>query len=155
MWADDTGAPTLGNVIGIDIYFEDLGANVSNFMGMQITMPGANKASSRHTCLRLTTTGTEIRNALLVDAIAETGIEMNGSTFSVSDITLQAGHIILDESNGIQIDDYQVGDGVLAAQASNRRKLYYVEGAGGVADLLYAIMKGADNNYSAVQVAIG
>ena len=88
------------------------------------------------------------------DETITNGILINGGTIAV-DICLQNAHTIIDETNGIQIDDYQVGDGVLAAQASNRRKFYYVEGAGGVADLLYCIMKGADNNYSAVQVAIG
>lgn len=75
--------------------------------------------------------------------------------YGANGLTLNNSHTIIDETNGIQIDDLQVGDGALAAQASNRRKLYFTEGGAGVADKLYCIMKGADDNYSAVQVAIG
>ena len=47
------------------------------------------------------------------------------------------------------------GTSVLAADAAHRGMFYLTEGGAGVADLLYCIMKGADNNYSAIQVAIG
>jgi len=42
-----------------------------------------------------------------------------------------------------------------AADEAHRGQLYMVEGGADVADLLYCIMKGADNNYTAIQVAVG
>jgi len=42
-----------------------------------------------------------------------------------------------------------------AADEGHRGFMYFTEGAGGVADKLYCIMKGADDNYTAIQVAIG
>lgn len=47
------------------------------------------------------------------------------------------------------------GVAALGADAAHRGMLYFTEGAGGVADKLYCIMKAADNSYSAIQVAIG
>ncbi len=47
------------------------------------------------------------------------------------------------------------GTAALVATATNRGRLYYTEAAVDVPDKLYIIMKGADNNYSAVQVSIG
>ncbi|MBA7602011.1 hypothetical protein ES703_09096 [subsurface metagenome] len=47
------------------------------------------------------------------------------------------------------------GTATLTATATNRGRLYYTEGTVDVADKLYIVMKGADNNYSAVQVSIG
>ncbi len=44
---------------------------------------------------------------------------------------------------------------VHAADVGHRGFMYFVEGAGGVADKLYAIMKSVGDTYSAVQVAIG
>lgn len=48
-----------------------------------------------------------------------------------------------------------VGTSSISAEAANRGKFYFTEGGAGVADLLYCVMKGADDNYTAVQVAIG
>ncbi len=66
---------------------------------------------------------------------------------------------------GVTIDSLQIKDGAtvagkfgtaaLTANAGNRGKFYFTEGGAGVADTIYCIMKGADDNYSAVQVAIG
>ena len=47
------------------------------------------------------------------------------------------------------------GTAVLTADAAHRGMLYFVAGGTGVADKLYIVMKGTDNLYSAVQVAIG
>lgn len=47
------------------------------------------------------------------------------------------------------------GTAALGADAAHRGMFYFTEGGAGVADLLYCIMKGADNNYSAIQVAVG
>ncbi|MCK4659919.1 MAG: hypothetical protein KAV82_10400, partial [Phycisphaerae bacterium] len=47
------------------------------------------------------------------------------------------------------------GTSVLTADAAHRGMLYFVEGAPGVADKLYCVMKSTADTYSAVQVAIG
>ena len=56
---------------------------------------------------------------------------------------------------GISLTSCEFGTSTLTANSANRGKFYFTEGAGGVADKLYCIMKGTDDNYSAVQVAIG
>jgi hypothetical protein len=47
------------------------------------------------------------------------------------------------------------GTAALTADAAHRGQFYFTEGGAGVADKLYVIAKGADDNYTAVQVAIG
>ena len=47
------------------------------------------------------------------------------------------------------------GTTAYAAIAKNQGFLYFIKGGPGVADKLYCIMKGADNNYTAIQVSIG
>lgn len=82
-----------------------------------------------------------------------------------------AGRFPLGKMPDIDLDKIMVGQGTgyqpilqykdvfgtatLAATATNRGRFYYTEGIVDVPDKVYCVMKGADNNYSAVQVAIG
>lgn len=47
------------------------------------------------------------------------------------------------------------GTSVIAANAAHRGMFYFTESGDGTADLLYCIMKGDDDNYDAIQVAVG
>ncbi|MFA5377203.1 MAG: hypothetical protein WC455_15745 [Dehalococcoidia bacterium] len=78
------------------------------------------------------------------------------ATDTISERTAAAGVTI----DGVLLKDGAViggkfGTAVLTANSGNRGKFYFTEGGAGVADLLFCVMKGADDNYSAVQVAIG
>lgn len=67
-------------------------------------------------------------------------------------------HAAFHEAGGadqISLAQLVFGTVALDADADHRGMFYFIEGGAGVADKLYIIMKGTDDNYSAIQVAIG
>ena len=73
------------------------------------------------------------------------------TTWTIPAVTL-GGTITLTD---VAIVNLKAGTTAINPEVAHRGQFYFTEGAAGVADLLYCIMKGTDNNYSAIQVAIG
>ena len=74
-----------------------------------------------------------------------------GITFSADD---QAS-LLANNALGIALPAGKFGVAALNPSVTTRGQFYFTEGGAGVADLLYCVMKGADNNYTAIQVAVG
>ncbi len=87
-------------------------------------------------------------------AIQSTGVVLSAP--DISGVVTAASPLTLPTfTAGGAITEGKFGTSVITANAAGRGKFYLTEGGAGVADLLYCVLKGADDNYSAIQAAIG
>jgi len=82
--------------------------------------------------------------------------DISGAVTAAATLTLPAvtlgGAVTLSD---VSIINLKAGTAAINPEVAHRGQFYFTEGAAGVADKLYCIMKGDGDAYSAVQVAIG
>jgi len=127
---------------GIYIQSDGLGINAPNVNNYYLLLKARDNDNARVEVARL-------------QGATDPYFAMGGSRefkFYYSGVATLGGAVTLSD---VSIINLKAGTSAINPEVAHRGQFYFTEGATNVADKLYCIMKGTDNNYSAIQVAIG